>query len=200
MHRKYLESNNEFNFYSSDATAWNYNYLLLEPEQDIYNNYKPFKSFSYNGMKHNILIYFKELFKLVNDKNLINDDVKTWIFKKVFNEPNKRNYYDILSIFGHLLKYYIENYNRNESINYKQFRKYFQMNKFLYQLTEEQNQNISYNEHDEFRGNKTFYYLMGQMNKIITDDEEIKHKIEVMLAYLHINDIFIHASGIHKLA
>ena len=71
MHRKYLESNNEFNFYSSDTTAWNYNYLLLEPEQDIYNNYKPFKSFSYNGMKHNILIYFKELLKLVNYKNLI---------------------------------------------------------------------------------------------------------------------------------
>ena len=200
MHRKYLESNNEFNFYSSDATAWNYNYLLLEPEQDIYNNYKPFKSFSYNGMKHNILIYFKELLKLVNDKNLINDDVKTWIFKKVFNEPNKRNYYDILSIFCHLLKYYIENYDKNEPIDYKPFRKYFQTNKFLYQLTEENEQTINHNEQDTFRGNKTFYYLMGLMNKNITNDEEIKNKIEVMLAYLHINDIFIHASGIHKLA
>ncbi len=200
MHKKYLESNDEFHFYSSDATDWNYNYLLLEPEKDIYNNYKPFKSFSYNGMKHNILIYFKELLKLVNDKNLINADVKTWIFKKAFHEPNKRNYYDILSIFGHLLKYYIESYNINEPINYKQFRKYFQINKFLYQLTVEQNQNIHYNEHDTFRGNKTFYYLMGLMNKNITNDEEIKQKIEIMLGYLHINDIFIHSSGIHKLA
>ena len=67
-------------------------------------------------MKHNILIYLKELFKLVNDKNLINADVKTWIFKKAFNEPNKRNYYDILSIFCHLLKCYIENYDKNETI------------------------------------------------------------------------------------
>ena len=200
MHRKYLESNDQFHFYSIFTDDWNYNYLILDQNRDIYNNYKPFKEFSYNGMKHNILIYFKELLKLVNDKNLINADVKTWIFKKVFNEPNKRNYYDILSIFCHLLKYYIENYNRNESINYKQFRKYFQINKFLYQLTVEQNQSIHYKEHDEFRGNKTFYYLIGQMNKIITDDEEIKQKIEVMLVYLHINDIFIHASGIHKLA
>jgi hypothetical protein len=200
MHRKCLDSNDEFNFYSIFTDDWNYNYLLLEPNSDIYNNFKPFKESSYNGMKHNILIYFKELLKLVNDKNLINADVKTWIFKKAFHEPNKRNYYDILSIFGHLLKYYIENYNRNEPINYKEFRKYFQTNKFLYQLTEEQEQNIHYNEHDEFRGNKTFYYLMGQMNKIITNDEEIKNKIEVMLAYLHFNDIFRFASGIHKLA
>ena len=98
------------------------------------------------------------------------------------------------------MKYYIENYDKNEPINYKQFRKYFLTNKFLYQLTDEQNQTIHYNEYDEFRGNKTFYYLMGKMVQNITNDEEIKSKIEVMLAYLHINDIFIHASGIHKLA
>lgn len=200
MHKKYLDSNEQFNFYSIFTEDWNYNYLVLDPTRDIYNNYKPFKESSYNGLKHNILIYFKELFKLVNDKNLINADVKTWIFKKSFHEPNKKNYYDMLSIFCHLLKYYIENYEKNEPINYKQFRKYFQTNKFLYQLTEEQNQNIHYNEHDTFRGNKTFYYLMGLMNKNITNDEEIKSKIEIMLAYLHINDIFIHATGIYKLA
>jgi hypothetical protein len=200
MHKKYLESNDQFHFYSICNDDWNYNYLILEPNTDIYNNFKPFKEFSYNGMKHNILIYFKELLKLVNDKNLINADIKTWIFKKVFNEPNKRNYYDILSIFCHLLKYYIENYNRNESINYKEFRKYFHTYKFLYQLTEENAQTIHHNEQDTFRGNKTFYYLMGQMNKIITNDEEIKNKIEVMLAYLHLNDIFRFASGLGKLA
>ena len=49
----------------------------------------------------------------------------------------KKNYYDILSIFCHLLKYDIENYDNNETIDYKQFRKYFQKNKILYQLTEE---------------------------------------------------------------
>ena len=68
------------------------------------------------------------------------------------------------------MKYYIENYNRNESINYKEFRKYFHTYKFLYQLTEENAQTIHHNEQDTFRGNKTFYYLMGQMNKIITNE------------------------------
>ena len=52
----------------------------MEPNTDIYNQNKPFKSDSYNGMKHNILIFFKELIKLVNDKKLINEDIKTWIF------------------------------------------------------------------------------------------------------------------------
>ena len=41
---------------------------------------------------------------------------------------------------------------------------------------------------------------MRKMVKNITNDEDIKNKIEVMLAYLHINDIFISASGIGKLA
>ena len=80
MHKKYLELNEEFNFYSLFNDDWNFNYLIMVPNSDIYNNYKPFKSDSYNGLKHNILIYFKELFKLVNDKKLINEDIKTWIF------------------------------------------------------------------------------------------------------------------------
>ena len=69
----------------------------------------------------------------------------------------------------------------------------------MYELTEEQKQDIRHNDQDKFRGNKTFNYLMVKMTNNITDIE-IQNKIEVMIAYLHLKNIFIHASGIGKLA
>ena len=64
MHKKCLDSNDVFHFYSLFNEDWNYNYLLLEPNSDIYNNYKPFKESSYNGMKHNINLFHFNHFNL----------------------------------------------------------------------------------------------------------------------------------------
>ena len=41
---------------------------------------------------------------------------------------------------------------------------------------------------------------MEQLNNNINDNEEIKNKIELMIKYLHINDIFKFGAGIYKLA
>ena len=89
-------------------------------------------------MKYCILIYFKELLKLLNNKKLSNDDIIFYLNNIFLNNMNKTDYYNFLSWFCYLLKYYINNYNKNESINYKQFRKYCLKNKLLYELNEEE--------------------------------------------------------------
>ena len=89
-------------------------------------------------MKYCVLIYFKELLKLLNNKKLSNDDIIFYLNNIFLNNMNKTDYYNFLSWFCYLLKYYINNYNKNESINYKQFRKYCLKNKLLYELNEEE--------------------------------------------------------------
>jgi hypothetical protein len=195
-HIEYLKDNDKYNFYSLFSDEWNSNELIIEPYQDIFNNNKKFKKDSYNGMKYCIFIYFKELLKLLNNKNLIDDDIKIYLHQKFFNNMNKTNYYNFLSWFSHLLKYYINNYNINESINYKMFRKYCLKNKFLYELNEEEEKEFF---RENIRSDKTYNILINELNKNI-NDEEIKIKIKTMIKYLYYNKIIVFGAGLFGLS
>ena len=46
-HIENLKDNNKYNFYSLFSDEWNSNHLIIEPYQDYFNNYKPFKKDSY---------------------------------------------------------------------------------------------------------------------------------------------------------
>ena len=191
-----LKDNDKYNFYSLSADDWNFNYLIIEPYKDFFNNYKDFKKDSYNGLKYCIFIYFKELLKLLNNKNLIDDDIKYYLNQKFFNNMNKTNYYNFLSWFCHLLKYYINNYNKNESINYKQFRKYCLKNKFLYQLKEDEEKEYF---KENIRSDKTCNILLNELEENI-NNEEIKNKLKPMIKYLYHNKILAYSSGVYGLA
>ena len=56
-HIENLKDNSKYNFYSLASTDWNFNYLIIEPYKDIFNNYKSFKKDSYNGLKYCILLF-----------------------------------------------------------------------------------------------------------------------------------------------
>ena len=190
-----LKDNDKYNFYSFFLDDWNNNELIIEPYKDIFNNSKPFKKDSYNGLKYCIFIYFKELLKLLNNKNLIDDDIKIYLHQKFFNNMNKTNYYNFLSWFSHLLKYYINNYNKNESINYKMFRKYCLKHNFLYQLKEDEEEEYF---KENIRSDKTFNILRNEIKDNI-NDEEIKLKIITMIKYLYFNKILAYSSGVYSL-
>jgi hypothetical protein len=42
-HEEYLRDNVKYNFYSLFLDEWNRNILIIEPRNDPYNNYRPFK-------------------------------------------------------------------------------------------------------------------------------------------------------------
>ena len=195
-HIENLKDNSKYNFYSLFSDEWNSNHLIIEPYQDYFNNYKPFKKDSYNGLKYCIYIYFKELLKLLNNKKLINDDIIIYLHQKFFNNMNKTNYYNFLSWFSHLLKYYINNYNKNETINYKNFRKYCLKNKFLYELNEEEEKEFF---RENIRSDKTYNILINELNENI-NDEEIKIKIKTMIKYLYYNKIIVFGAGLFSLS
>ena len=198
-HIENLKDNSKYNFYSLFSDEWNSNHLIIEPYQDYFNNYKPFKKDSYNGLKYCIYIYFKELLKLLNNKKLINDDIIIYLNQKFFNNMNKAKYYNFLSWFGYLLKYYINNYSKNETINYKNFRKYCLKNKFLYELDENEEKKDNYFKYN-LKADKTYNLLLEEMNNNIHGNGEAIIKIETMIRYLYFSGIIKFGSGLFGLA
>ena len=68
----------------------------------------------------------KEILK--QSPNVFHEDILEWINKKCF-QGSKSYFYDILSITGHLFHYVL---SWNETINYKNLRKWCLKNKFYY--------------------------------------------------------------------
>ena len=112
---------------------------------------------------------------------------------------NKTNYYNFLSWFCYLLKYYINNYSKKESINYKMFRKYCLKNKFLYELDENEEKKDNYFKYN-LKADKTYNLLLEEMNNNIHGNGEAIIKIETMIRYLYFSDIIKFGSGLFGLA
>jgi hypothetical protein len=72
---------------------------------------------------YNAVIMLKEILK--HTSQYLNDDVKEWIYKKALR-GSKCDYWDILSITTNLFYYYFS--RTDETINYKNFRRWFLKN------------------------------------------------------------------------
>ena len=75
----------DFCFFSNDRNKWNYNPFINTPNADPYNKKRVINISSnnlYNLMKYNCVIMLKEILK--HTSKYLNDDVKEWIFKKLF--------------------------------------------------------------------------------------------------------------------
>ena len=116
----------ELVFFTNNADDWNYNILVDNPDINPYTNKLFNENGHYDGMKYNCVIMLKEILK--QSHNIFNHDVLEWIIKKCF-QKSKSNFYDILSITGHLFHYVL---NCNEPINYKSLRKWCLKNPFYY--------------------------------------------------------------------
>ena len=57
----------EFGFFSTDSSIWNYNIMINNPDHDPYTNNKKLDPFSYNLMKFNSVIILKEILKKINN-------------------------------------------------------------------------------------------------------------------------------------
>ena len=116
----------ELIFFTDNIDDWNYNILVTNPDINPYTNKLFNKNGHYDGMKYNCVIMLKEILNQSN--NIFHDDIKEWIIKKCF-QGSKSDFYDILSITGHLFHYIL---SCNEPINYKNLRKWCLKNKFYY--------------------------------------------------------------------
>ena len=75
----------EFDFFTNDCINWNYNPFITTPNADLYNlktTINISSKNSYKLMKYNAVIMLKEILK--HTSKYLNDDVKEWIFKKLF--------------------------------------------------------------------------------------------------------------------
>jgi hypothetical protein len=115
----------ELRFFTNNKNDWNYNILIDEPNINPYTN-RPFKDGSYDPLKFNCLIMLKEILKQSN--NIFHEDVHNWLEKKCY-QKSRSDFYDILSITGHIFNYCL---TCNEPINYKSFRKFCLKNPFYY--------------------------------------------------------------------
>ncbi len=57
----------EFEFFSTDSSIWNYNIMINNSDHDPYNNNKKLDPFGYNLYKCNTVIILKEILKQTNN-------------------------------------------------------------------------------------------------------------------------------------
>lgn len=202
-HQKYLNNNDTFNFFSDDLTKWNYNHLLINNEIDIYNNNRKFRSGCYNGMKHNIIIYFKELLKIISEKKLFDYDLFNYIHDNLLTNINKVDYYKLLSYFFHCLVYLINNYDKNTNkVNYKEFRKYFLKLPARLTISQDEEQKLTESQiiyKDIYINDKNYSFYSGKIFYSENMDTEVKYKVSLMLKYLYKFNILGFGAGIYKL-
>jgi hypothetical protein len=80
----------EFDFFSTDFTNWNYNPFINTPNADPYNKKRTINissNNSYNLIKYNCVIMLKEILK--HTKQYLENDIIDWIIKKAERERKR---------------------------------------------------------------------------------------------------------------